>query len=124
VATGLAGVSKSSLVKAFERICRLENGQLVSEGQRLALRPVRRIGIHGEQSVRGVLESLANPIALANMTLRNNGALDGAFTGVACRDDNGLVLDEIQFFTRSSTASTKTSQLIMVGGSLKIGLFL
>jgi hypothetical protein len=117
---GLAGVSKSSLVKAFERMCRLDHpGHFVSEGQRLVLRPVRRLGIDGQASVLRILKTLSNPLAVAGKGMSDVGTLMAhvcdwfAATGTCT-----LVVDEMQFFTQSSTASTRTSQLIMTLANL------
>lgn len=122
--TGLAGVSKSSLVKAFERICQLEHpGQFIAEGQRLALRPVRRVEIDGQPSTRSILKNLANPLAIASKAMSDTAALmahlrDWFMVSGCC----SLVVDEMQFFTQSSTASTKTSQVIMCLGNLGVPL--
>lgn len=63
--TGLAGVSKSSLVQAFDRICQLRSdGEFITDAQRIRIYPVRRVVIDGHQAVRGVLKSLANPLAI------------------------------------------------------------
>ncbi|WP_295994967.1 hypothetical protein [Rugamonas sp.] len=121
--TGLAGVSKSSLVKAFERICALDNkGQFVSDCQRLTLCPVRRIGIGGQQSIRGVLEELANPVALVSMKRDNKTLMEHVRLWFSTTATSALIVDEMQFFTQSSTASVKTTQLIMMLASLGVPL--
>lgn len=120
--TGLAGVSKSSLMKAFERICGLGNGGiLIAEGQRLNLQPVRRIAIDGQQSIRNVLKGISNPIAAAGKQMSNTAILmahvrDWLSATATCL----LVVDEMQFFTQSSTANTKSSQLIMTLATLGV----
>ena len=119
---GLAGVSKSSLMKALERICQLEHSpQFETEGQRLLLYPVRRISIAGHPSVRSVLKTLANPIVVAAEPLKDLSALmthlrDWFLSTGTCT----LVVDEMQFFTQSSGASAMTAQLIMTLASLGI----
>lgn len=121
--TGLAGVSKSSLVKAFERICSLANrGQFITDSQRLILRPVRRIGIDGQQSIRGVLEELANPIALVSMKRDNKTLMEHLRQWLAVTATASLIVDEMQFFTQSSTASVRTTQLVMTLASLGVPL--
>jgi hypothetical protein len=121
--TGLAGVSKSSLVKAFERICALDNqGQFVSDCQRLTLRPVRRIGIGGQQSIRGVLEALANPVALVSMKRDSKALMEHVRLWLSATATSCLIVDEMQFFTQSSAASVKTTQLIMTLASLGVPL--
>lgn len=118
--TGLAGVSKSSLMTAFERICQVDtSNQFVAGGQKLCLYPVRRIQIHAQLSPRAVLKSLANPVATEGRSLSDVSALhlhvrDWLLaTGTAV-----LVVDEMQFLTTSSTASTRVAQLIMLLGAL------
>lgn len=122
--TGLAGVSKSALVKTFERICQLEHpGQFVAEGQRLALRPVRRVEIDGQPSIRSILRDLANPLAVAGKAMPDSTVLMAHlrdwFMATGCC---ALVLDEMQFLTQSSTASTKTTQVIMCLANLGVPL--
>ena len=118
--TGLAGVSKSSLVKAFVRMCQPDNnGNFVSEGHKLILQPIRRMGIEAQASLHGVLRQLSNPI-----TVSSKGKLDLAESTKHVSDWLSatatcmLVVDEMQFFTQSSTASTKTSQLLMTAANL------
>lgn len=122
--TGLAGGTKSSLMKAFERICQVgPTQQFVADGEQLSLYPVRRIQIQAHLSVGAVLKSVANPLAVAGKSMPDLSALllhvrDWFLaTGTAT-----VVMDEMQFFTQSSTASTKTAQLIMIFASLGIPL--
>jgi hypothetical protein len=122
--TGLAGVSKTSLAKAFERICQLKNGGVLTcETQRQIVRPVRRISINAQQSVQGVLEMLANPAALATLRSSTTRALTThAREWLAASASSCLLVDEMQFFTQSATASTKTSHLVMTLASLDLPL--
>lgn len=122
--TGLAGVSKSSLVKAFERVCQLQNGGALScATQTQVVQPVRRISISAQQSVHGVLEMLANPNAFASSRTSTTRALtQHAREWLAAHATSTLVVDEMQFFTQSATASTKTSHLIMTLGNLQVPL--
>ncbi|WP_047238330.1 ATP-binding protein [Chromobacterium subtsugae] len=118
--TGLAGVGKSALIEAFERICRLQpTAEFQMEGQRLQLYPVRYVKIDGQPAVLGVLQDLANPIALAGRAVKGMAGLmahvNDWFMATAT---STLLVDEMQFFTQSSTASTKTSQLIMTLANL------
>lgn len=118
--TGLAGVSKSSLMKAFARMCQLDNGgKFVTEGHQLILLPVRRLGIDAQPSVQGVLKELSNPIALGGKSMSNlNGLMTHVRDWFSATATCTLVADEMQFFTQSSTASTKSSQLIMTLANL------
>lgn len=118
--TGLAGVSKSSLVEAFERICLLQpNAEFLTEGQRLTLYPVRRVKINGQPAVQGILQGMSNPIALTGRVMKG---MAGLMTHVSdwfiATATSALVVDEMQFFTQSSAASTKTSHLIMTLANL------
>jgi hypothetical protein len=119
--TGLAGVSKSSLVQAFERICRLQfDGEFITETQRIRIYPVRREVIDGHQAVRGVLKSLANPLAINGS---NGQQIDVLMAHVSdwlmATATSLLIVDEMQFFTQSNTANTRTSQLILSLANLR-----
>lgn len=118
--TGLAGVSKSSLVRAFERICQLPSGpEFSAEGQRLQIYPVRRMELNGQPAIRGVLRSIANPIALAGRAMNETaGLMEHVGDWLQATATSTLLVDEMQFFTQSSSASTKTSQLIMTLANL------
>lgn len=118
--TGLAGVSKSSLVQAFERICRLQpNAEFLTDGQRLLIYPVRRVEIDGQPAVRGILKGIANPIALAGRAMTEiAGLMEHVSDWFLATATSALVVDEMQFFTQSSSASTKTSQLVMTLANL------
>jgi hypothetical protein len=118
--TGLAGVSKSSLARAFERICRLQpSPEFLSDGQRLVIYPVRQLEIDGQPSVRGILKSVANPVALAGRAMAGvAGLMEHVSDWFMATATSTLVVDEMQFFTQSSSASTKTSQLIMTLANL------
>lgn len=118
--TGLAGVSKSSLVQALERICRLQpTAEFQAEGQRLILHPVRSVRINGQPAVLGILQGMSNPVALAGRTIKGMAGLM-AHVGdwFMATATSTLVVDEMQFFTQSSSASTKTSHLIMTLANL------
>lgn len=118
--TGLAGVSKSSLVRAFERICQLQYGaEFSAEGQRLQIYPVRRLELDGQPAIRGVLRSIANPFALTGRAMNETaGLMEHVSDWLQATATSTLVVDEMQFFTQSSSASTKTSQLIMTLANL------
>lgn len=118
--TGLAGVSKSSLVGAFERICRLQpTAEFQTDGQRLMIYPARRLEIGGQPAVRGILKGMANPMALAGRAMTEmSGLMDHVRDWFMATATSTLVVDEMQFFTQSRSASTKTSQLIMTLASL------
>lgn len=118
--TGLAGVSKSSLVQAFERICRLQpTAEFQTDGQRLMLYPVRYVKINGQPAVLGILQGMSNPVALEGRTMRGiNGLMAHVGDWFMATATSTLVVDEMQFFTQSSSASTKTSHLIMTLANL------
>lgn len=123
--TGLAGVSKSSTTKALSRICELdETGRYLADGQNLALRPVRRISISSSASISEILKGMANPIAMAGRK-----TVDLSWLMAHLRDwfqataTSSLVVDEMQFFTQSSAASTRTVQLIMTLAALGVPIF-
>jgi len=120
--TGLAGVSKSSLVGALNRILQLENGPRFSApGELLTIYPVRRVTINGHPSVASILKSLANPV-----TSSHSSGQSLPFLRTHVRDWFGatatsmLAVDEMQFFTPSSNASTQSVQLIMTFASLGV----
>ncbi|MDC7714419.1 hypothetical protein PQU96_09795 [Vogesella sp. LYT5W] len=118
--TGLAGVSKSSLIQAFERICRLQpTAEFQTEGQRLMLYPVRYVKINGQPSVVGILQGMSNPVALAGRRMTGmTGLMAHVGDWFMATATSTLVVDEMQFFTQSSSASTKTSHLIMTLANL------
>lgn len=122
--TGLAGVSKSSLVEAFERICRLQpTAEFLTEGQRLMLYPVRRVKVNTQSSVLGILKGMVNPLALVGRTMMGmTGLMAHVSDWFMATATSTLVVDEMQFFTQSSSASTKTSQLIMTSANLGVPL--
>lgn len=122
--TGLAGVSKSSLMQALVRICQVTpESQFVTDWQRLTVHPVRRISVQAHLSVRALLKSLSNPVAVAGRSMGDVSVLLAHVrdwfqaTGTAL-----LIVDEMQFYTQSGTASTKTAQLIMTLASPGIPL--
>lgn len=122
--TGLAGVSKFSLMQALVRICQVTpDSQFVTDSQRLTVHPARRISIQAHLSVRALLKSLANPVAVAGRTMGDVSVLLAHVrdwfqaTGTAL-----LIVDEMQFYTQSGKASTKTAQLIMTLASPGIPL--
>lgn len=113
--TGLSGISKTSLVNTFGRMCALDgNGRYESASQSLSLRPVRIIEIEPLESVWDVLSDLANPIYSAAhkrpslKDLRENVRQWLHSSGIGM-----LILDEMQFLNQSSAASTRTVQVIM-----------
>ncbi len=118
--TGLAGVSKSSLMKAFVRMCQLDNhGSFIAEGHKLTLQPVRRISIDAHASAQAVLTQLSNPMAVSSRGRLNlTDSMAHVSDWLSATATSTLVVDEMQFFTQSSTASTKTSQLLMTTGNL------
>ena len=122
--TGLGGASKSSLVKAFQRICQVAPDKpFVADGQRLTLHPVQRIAIQAHLSVHAVLRNLANPLAVAGNGMSDTSdLLNHVHDWLQAICTGTVVLDELQFFTQSSTASTRTAQLIMTLASLGIPL--
>lgn len=119
---GLAGVSKTSLMKAFERICQIgKTHQFEADGQRLFLYPVRRIQIRAHLSVLAVLKELANPVAVVGRSRFDlSDLLMHVRDWLLATGTATLVVDEMQFLTQSRTASTKTAQLIMTLASLGI----
>lgn len=118
--TGLAGISKSSLARAFERICRLQpSPEFLTDGQRLVIYPVRRLEIDGQPSVLGILKGVANPVALAGRAMTGvAGLMEHVSDWFMATATSTLVVDEMQFFTQSNSANTKTSQLIMTLANL------
>lgn len=118
--SGIAGVSKSSLLKAFERICRIGSGNpMVTDGQQLVLLPVRRISIEANSSTNAVLISLANRAAIRGKKPSDiNELLKHLRDSLRATCTASVALDELQFFTQSTSASTKTVQLIMALASL------
>ncbi|NTV94162.1 MAG: hypothetical protein HGA75_01950 [Thiobacillus sp.] len=118
--TGLAGVSKSSLVQAFERICQLQpTADFLTDGQRLKVHPVRRVVINGQPAILGILRGMANPVALSGRArIEMAGLMGHVGDWLSATATSTLVVDEMQFFTQSALASTKTSQLIMTLANL------
>ncbi|UNV90453.1 MULTISPECIES: AAA family ATPase [unclassified Comamonas] len=118
--TGLAGVSKSSLMQALERICQLEHGpEYLTDEQQLRITPVRRLEIDGQSALQGVLRSMANPLALqGRKKLSTDALMEHVRDWLLATATSTLTVDEMQFFTQSSSASTKTSQLIMALANL------
>jgi hypothetical protein len=118
--TGLAGVSKSSLMRAFERICCVgPPSKFLVEGYSLEIHPVRRSEIGGQPAVRGILRALANPVALDGRAMNEiSGLMANVSDWLMATATSTLVVDEMQFFTQSSSASTKTAQLIMTLANL------
>lgn len=118
--TGLGGVSKSSLVEAFERICRLQpSAEFQTNSQRLLIYPVRRVVIDGKPAVRCILKGMANQFALSGRAMNEMGDLmEHVKDWFLATATSTLVVDEMQFFTQSSSASAKTSQLIMTLANL------
>lgn len=120
--SGLAGVSKSSLIKALQRVLQPANGpSFAAAGQVLSIHPVTLATISGKPSVASILKSLSNPVIASSNTVYSL-----PFLKTHLRDWFGatatcmLAVDEMQFFTQSSTASTQTSQLIMTFANLGV----
>jgi len=118
--SGIAGISKSSLLKAFERICRIDPANpVMTDGQRLVLLPVRRISIEANSTTNSVLGSLANRAAVRGKKLSDiNELLKHLRDSLRATCTATVALDELQFFTQSASASTRTVQLIMALASL------
>lgn len=118
--TGLAGGGKSSVMAAFERICKVgPSNQFVSAGQKLCLHPVRKIRIKAHLTMRAVLKDLANPLATAGRHLSDLGELlQHVQDWLLASGTSALVVDEMQFLTQSSSASTRTAQVLMTLGGL------
>ncbi|WP_287881870.1 hypothetical protein [Aquitalea sp.] len=118
--TGLAGVSKSSMVQAFERICQVQpTPEFRTDGQRLMIYPVRSEKINGQTAVLEILKGMGNPFALLGQTVKGKDALMAHVRDwFMATTTSTLLADEMQFFTQSSSASTKTAQLIMTLANL------
>ncbi len=122
--TGLAGVSKSSLIGALER---LFNSQHTHEeqvcGHQLHLQPIKSIRIDSNLSISGVLRRLAGPVSLLDRKAMSQANLEGHVRQMLhARCTVTLVVDEMQFLTQSKSASTQTSKLIWIAGCLGVPL--
>lgn len=112
--TGLAGASKTETMAALGRLLQPQGVQ-AAEGFGVVIqpRPVQHLKIEARQSLEQVLASIANPLFLAErrrLTVKElrdhlKDWLHAQFTLL-------IVLDEIQFLTRSDTASTQSVNLI------------
>lgn len=120
--TGLAGVSKTSLVSVLNRILQLEDGPTFSTpGQVLAIHPVRRATISGHPSIASILRSLANPMIGSYSSRQSLAFLRSHVSDwFGATATSMLTVDEMQFLTQSSQASTQTVQLIMTFASLGV----
>lgn len=112
--TGLAGVSKTSLMEVFQRILALKNGpRFATADQIMAIHPVRRITISGHLSVASILKSMANPVIASSsadpkLSFLQRHVRDWLGATATC----ALVVDEMQSFTTGSNAHALTSQFI------------
>lgn len=120
--TGLAGVSKSSLMGVLQRLLQPKDGpRFVTTDQVLAIYPFRRVTINGHPSIASILKSLSNPVAASygstqNLSFLKTHVRDWFGATATCM----LGVDEMQFFTQSSNASTQSSQLIMTFANLGV----
>lgn len=118
--TGLAGVGKTSLLAAFERV--IPAPRLVHLSDSLPdvqINLIRRLKIKSKASDSQVYLALANKLfAQGKKKLGQNEARDHIVpwlfnTGVVM-----VAVDEMQFFTQSKTANTKVTKLLMSLGGM------
>lgn len=117
--TGLAGVSKSSLMKALCRLC--PPHRFDGDGHRLMLSPIRRVSVR-TQAIVDVLKDLSNPLAIKKHNPGISFLLGHLHEWFHASATGLLIADEMQFFTQSGTAATRTTQLIMTLASLGLPL--
>lgn len=117
--TGLAGVGKSSIVKALQRALQPVEATCISPLVQARIRPVQYIAMHAERSAGPVLRALANPafvvgrknIPAADMTQHLRQWLYTQGTQL-------LLIDELQALTRGERSSTLIANLISELNSL------
>ena len=120
--TGLAGLGKSQLLKALERLLPAPRSIRLNDAYpAINIHLTRRIEFNGESTAQNSLRFLANPsfvlnrAAVANTKLEENIQEWFYTQGVSL-----LVLDELQFLTQSNTANTLVAKMLMMMGGLGV----
>ncbi|BEH21231.1 P-loop NTPase family protein [Burkholderia pseudomallei] len=105
--TGLAGTGKSALQEAFKRLAPQIDTVNTDDGTTFQLTSHRAITVRASSSPRDILFQLAQRDG-------PNRLLSGLVRKQAYRDGWALLLlDEFQFATQSSSASTRIAQMLM-----------
>lgn len=111
--TGLAGVGKSSIVKALQRAVRPDDTMCISPLVQARIQPVQYIAMHAERSAGPVLRALANPVFVVGR--KNIPAADmnqHLRQWLYMQGTQLLLIDELQALTRGDRSSTLIANLI------------
>lgn len=113
--TGPAGTGKTQLRKAIERLFPSPSTIAIHDGHgEFPLVSLRSITVRGRNSVASILRPLASPDVIASdkvpklQNLYDSCAHWQYVSGVCC-----IAVDELQFLTQSSTASTLITQVLL-----------
>lgn len=120
--TGLAGLGKSQLLKALERLLPAPRSIRLNDAYpAINIHLTRRTEFNVRSTPRDTLRSLANPFFVAN-----RGAIAKTEFERHLRQwfySQGaslLMLDELQFLTQSNTANTVVAKMLMMLGDLGV----
>jgi energy-coupling factor transporter ATP-binding protein EcfA2 len=120
--TGVAGLGKSQLLKALERLLPAPRTIHLNDAyQAINIHFTRRAEFNVLSAARDTLRSLANPSFVANRGAIVRSELERHLRqwfysqGVSL-----LVLDELQFLTQSNTANTLVANMLMMLGGLGV----
>ncbi|MDN3578276.1 ATP-binding protein [Chitinimonas viridis] len=115
--TGLAGVGKSALAKAFVRACQLNSEQRFNIlGHSLHIVPVQRVRVRRGLTATGILNELMSPLFDGGRKL--DKLQYHVMDWLLATATSQIIVDEMQFLTPSDTATTRVTQILMQLGDL------
>ncbi len=116
--TGPAGVGKSAVVDALQRVLPAPRTVTLDRAHRdVPIQLLRRIQVGGSDTDTMVLRSVANPsYAFQKHGLNQASAIEHLKAWFYVTGTGLLVVDEMQFLTQSTTANTRVAKLLMALG--------
>nr|WP_267876830.1 ATP-binding protein [Massilia aquatica] len=111
--TGLAGVGKSSAMRALERALSPVPGVCLTSSVQVPMRPVIHLTIRSQRSSGPVLRSLANPVFVAGrQNLPPAELAEHLRQWLYTQGTQLLIVDELQSMTRGESSSTLIANLV------------
>jgi len=111
--TGLAGIGKTSLMRALARTLTLTSDTPLTPRVQVPLRPAIYLTIRSQRSSSPVLRSLANPVfAAGRKNIPPKELADHLRQWLYTQGTQLLIVDELQFMTRGDSSSTLIANLV------------
>lgn len=116
--TGPAGVGKSALIDALQRVLPSPRTVAIDPAHRkVPIQLLQRIKVGGNDTNNMILRSVANPAFIQqSLRLSQANAIAHLTQWFYSCGAGALVVDEMQFLTQSATANTRVAKLLMALG--------